>query len=47
MASQDDLLLGTLDGGEEFGIVSFLELLAGLDTLVNLVIHSWDVVRQR
>lgn len=30
MAGQDDLLLGPLDGGEELGVVGFLELLAGL-----------------
>jgi hypothetical protein len=30
MAGQDDLLLGSLDRGEEFGIVRLLELLTGL-----------------
>lgn len=30
VAGQDDLLLGPLDGGEEFGVVGFLELLTGL-----------------
>lgn len=30
VAGQDDLLLGPLDRGEEFGVVGFLELLTGL-----------------
>lgn len=30
MARQDDLLLGPLDGGEELGVVGFLELLTCL-----------------
>lgn len=36
MAGQDDLLLGSLDGCEELGIVSFLELLTGLYVGVSL-----------
>lgn len=30
MAGQDDLLLSTLDRGNKFGVVGFLQLLAGL-----------------
>ena len=35
MPREDDLLLGTLNGGEELGLVRFFELLAGL--LLQLV----------
>jgi hypothetical protein len=34
MLGENDLLLGSLDGGEELGIVSFLELLTGLTSLL-------------
>jgi hypothetical protein len=30
MAGQDDLFLGAFDGGKEFGVVGFLELLPSL-----------------
>jgi hypothetical protein len=41
VAGQDDLLLGTLDRGEEFGVVGFLELLAGLTQRKSLALASW------